>query len=70
MLYEYDGKFYIKPLINKVAEVKVSKKENNYEVDLIDKNKLIYITKQMEDKMSELTPEEAYKKSNKKGLGL
>lgn len=66
MLYEYDGKFYIRPLVNKVAEVKITKKGNNYEVDLVEKNNLIYISNQMKDKMVEILPEEAYKKIAKK----
>lgn len=66
MLYEYDGKFYIRPLVNKVAEVKIIKKGNNYKVDLAEKNNLIYISNQMKDKMVEISPEEAYKKIAKK----
>lgn len=70
MLYEYNKKIYIKPLVNKVAEVKVSKKGNSYDIE--QTGDIIYITHEMKKAMVEITPgKQAYQtKSSKSTLDL
>ena len=71
MLYEYNGKIYVKPLVNKIVEVTVTKKGDEYDVKPGDKFK--YITPEIQKEMVQTTVEEAYKrnsKSNKESLGL
>lgn len=63
MLFEYDGKIYIKPLVNKIVEVEVSKKGNEY--DIKPAKKMIYITEDIQKKMIPITKEDAVKKSKK-----
>jgi hypothetical protein len=68
MLYLYDGKIYIKPLDNRLVEVTVSKKGNEYNV--IPSKKWIYLDSQIKEKISEITVEEAYKNKNSKDFDL
>lgn len=63
MLYEYDGKTYIKPLVNKMVEVEVSKKGNEY--DIKPKKNMVYITEDVKKKMNAISKEDVVKKSKK-----
>lgn len=68
MLYEYNGKIYIKPLVNKIAEVKISKKGDEY--DIQPTGKIIYITDEIKKEWTPVSKENAYElqksiKSNK-----
>ena len=68
MLYEYNGKIYIKPLVNKIAEVKISKKGDAYDVQ--PTGKIIYITDEIKNEWTPVSKEDAYElqksiKSNK-----
>lgn len=68
MLYEYNGKIYVKPLVNKIVEVKISKKNDEYDVQPTDK--VIYITEEIRKAWTQVTKQEAYEiqksiKSNK-----
>lgn len=63
MLYDYKGKIYIKPLANKIAEVKVSKKGKEFTVDIV--GKLEYITPEIKKEMKPIAIDRAYKDPNK-----
>lgn len=63
MLYEYDGKTYIKPLVNKMVEVEVSKKGNEY--DIKPTKNMVYITEDVKKKMNAISKEDVVKKSKK-----
>lgn len=68
MLYEYNGKIYIKPLVNKIAEVKISKKGDEY--DIQPTGKIIYITDEIKKEWTPVSKKNAYElqksiKSNK-----
>jgi hypothetical protein len=63
MLYEYDGKTYIKPLVNKMVEVEVSKKGKEY--DIKPTKNMVYITEDAKKRMNAISKEDAAKKANK-----
>ena len=63
MLYEYDGKTYIKPLVNKMVEVEVSKKGKEY--DIKPTKNMVYITEDVKKRMNAISKEDAAKKANK-----
>ena len=63
MLYEYNGKIYVRPFSNKIVEVTIEKKGNEYNVKATDKS--IELTQEIKNKMVETTLEDAYKKTNK-----
>lgn len=63
MLYEYNGKTYIKPFSNKIVEVEVTKRGNEYDVK--PTNKKVEITAEIKAEIKEITLENAYKKTNK-----
>ena len=52
MLYEYNGKFYVKPFSNKLVEVNVDKESN--ELDLKPTKKVVVITPEVKSKMVEV----------------
>jgi hypothetical protein len=58
MLYEYDRKIYIKPLVNKIVEVKVEKKGNDY--DIKPTEEVTYLTDKIKKWMVSITPKQAY----------
>lgn len=64
MLYIYKGKIYVKPFDNKLVEVKVSKKGNEYNVEATEKK--VEINNQVRSDMISITLEEAYKIQNEK----
>lgn len=63
MLYEYNGKIYIKPFSNKLVEVEISK--NIDEFDVKPTSKILILTPKIRNKLTEITLEDAYKKINK-----
>ena len=63
MIYEYNKKFYVKPFSNKIVEVNVEKKNNEFDVQ--PTKKVLYLTSDIQKAMSEVTLEQAYKKSGK-----
>ena len=68
MLYEYNGKVYVKPFSNKIVEVNVEKKAGEYNIKAT--NRTIALTSDIRKKTTEITLEEAYKKMNKNDKGL
>lgn len=65
MIYEYNKKFYVKPFSNKIVEVNVEKKNNEFDVQ--PTKKVLYLTSDIQKAMSEVTLQEAYEKSNRIG---
>lgn len=65
MLYEFNGKIYVKPFSNKIVEVEMSKNENE-NFDIVPTTKIVYLTPEIKEKMVEVTNEEAYKILNAK----
>lgn len=65
MIYEYNKKFYVKPFSNKIVEVNVEKKNNEFDVQ--PTKKVVYLTPDIQKAMSEVTLQEAYEKSGKIG---
>lgn len=63
MLYEYNGKIYVRPFSNKIVEVTIEKKGNEYNVKATEKS--MELNQEIQKKMVEITLEEAYKKANK-----
>ena len=63
MIYEYNKKFYVKPFSNKIVEVNVEKKNNEFDVQ--PTKKVVYLTPDIQKVMSEVTLQEAYEKSGK-----
>lgn len=71
MLYEYNGGIFIKPLVNKIVEVIISKKGDEY--DIKPTKKFMYLTPDIQKQMVQITIEEAdkkYGKSSKNSLDL
>lgn len=66
MLYKYNGKIYIKPFINKIVEVDITKKDKNYDVK--PAKEYIHLTPEIREQLVGITLEEAYKEKNKKDL--
>lgn len=60
MLYEYDGKTYIKPLVNKMVEVEISKKGKEY--DIKPTKNMVYITEDVKKRMNAISKEDAVKR--------
>lgn len=63
MLYKYNDKIYVKPLVNKIVEVNITKKGDEY--DIQPNKDFTYITPDIKKKMIEITVEDAYKMKNK-----
>ena len=63
MLYEYDGKTYIKPLVNKIVEVKVEKNGNDY--DIKPTEGVTYLTDKIKKELVSITPKQAYERQTK-----
>lgn len=63
MLYEYNGKIYVKPLVNKIVEVEVSKKGNEFDIKPTDK--MLYLTEDIKKDMISVTNEQAAKLQEK-----
>ena len=67
MLYEYDGKIYIKPFSNKIVEVEVIKKGEEFEIKPLKGIKRL--TPEIKENIKEITLENAYKKAHKADKG-
>lgn len=65
MLYELNGKIYIKPFVNKIVEVKVSKEDN--EIVFTPTNVVLYITPEIKEKLVPVSNEDAYRIASKSG---
>ena len=63
MLYIYNGKIYVKPFDNKIVEVTISKKGNEYDVKAIAEP--IELNPMELKKIVNISLEEAYKHQNK-----
>ena len=63
MLYEYNGKIYVKPFSNKIVEVKIDKIGNEFDVQ--PTNKDVYLTPEIQKDMVQVTLEQAYNKYGK-----
>lgn len=66
MLFEYNGKIYVKPFSNRLVEVEVSKPGNEYNVKAT--KKIVELTQQIKAKVSTISLEQAYKIQNKKEI--
>lgn len=64
MVYELNNKFYLKPLVNKIIEVKIVKTSSGFELKTV--GKLIFIKNEDKEKLSEISIKSAYDKQNKK----
>ena len=62
MIYEYNGKFYIRPFSNKIVEIEINKKDNEYNV--VATTKVVMLTPQIQKEMAKVTLEYAYKKKS------
>lgn len=58
MLFRYENKIYVRPFANRIVEVEVSKKGNEYFVNPT-KNK-VELTNKVANEMYSITIEEAY----------
>jgi len=65
MLYKHDGKLYIKPVANKLVEVKVEKTKDGFDVKAVEGGETLVVDKSQFAKMSQITPEEVVKEKNK-----
>lgn len=63
MLYRYNGKVYIKPFSDKLVEVTIDKKGNEYDVKPTQRT--VIITPEISGKLLSISIEEAYKMQNK-----
>ena len=63
MLYIYNGKIYVKPFDNKIVEVTIAKKGNEYDVKAIKEP--IELNEQELKKVASISIEEAYKHQNR-----
>lgn len=63
MLYEYNKKIYVKPFPNKMVEVEITKKENEYDVK--PTKKVVELTPEIKEKIVGITLQDAYVKSRK-----
>lgn len=59
MLYKYNGKIYVKPFPNKIVEVKISKKGNDFNIE--PTSSVLYLNDVIKKEMVSVTNEEALK---------
>ena len=64
MLFLYEGKVYIKPFDNRMVEVSVSKKGNEYNVEITEK--WVELNDEIRNNMYSITVEKAYEMQNGK----
>ena len=60
MLYEYNGKFYVKPFSNRLVEVEIFKKGNEYDVKAT--KKVVEIRPEIKNRIAVISLKEAYEK--------
>ena len=65
MLYIYMDKIYVRPFDNRLVEVKISKKGDEYNVEATEKT--VEINNDVRSQMFSIALEEAYKVQNKSG---
>lgn len=58
MLYEYEGKVYVKPFDNKIVEVTIKKDTDGFDVQATKK---VIIDDNISSKLNSISIEEAYK---------
>lgn len=63
MIYEFNGKFYVRPFSNKLVEVEITKKDGEFDVKATPKE--IMLNNEIQSKMAEVTLEYAYEKLNR-----
>lgn len=63
MLYELNGKIYVKPFSSRLVEIKISKDGNNYDVKATGKT--MEITSEIRNKLTEVALKDAYDKTHK-----
>ena len=63
MLYQYNGKIYVKPFSNRLIEVEISKKDNEYDVKATQK--IIELTPKIKGEIVEISLKDAYAKTRK-----
>ena len=62
MLYIYEGKIYIRPLENKLVEVNITKKGNEYDVEPTERK--VEIEEKIKNNLYSITLEKAYEMQN------
>lgn len=63
MLYQYNGKIYVRPFSNKIIEVKVEKEGEGYNVVALPK--YVYLDTFIASQLVAISIEDAYKMMNK-----
>lgn len=63
MLYQYNGKIYVKPFSNKMVEVEITKAEKEYDVK--PTKRIVELTPEIKDKIVEISLKDAYVKTRK-----
>lgn len=63
MLYQYNGKIYVKPFSNKMVEVEITKAEKEYDVKAT--KRIVELTPEIKDKIVEISIKDAYAKTRK-----
>lgn len=63
MLYQYNGKIYVKPFSNRLVEVEISKKDNEYDAKAT--GRIVELTPEIKEKIVEISLKDAYAKTRK-----
>lgn len=63
MLYQYNGKIYVKPFSNRLVEVDISKEGNEYDVK--PTKRTVELTPEIKEKIVEISLKDAYVKTRK-----
>ena len=63
MLYQYNGKIYVKPFSNRLVEVEISKKDNEYDVKATER--IVELTPKIKEEIVEISLKDAYAKTRK-----
>jgi len=63
MLYQYNGKIYVKPFSNKMVEVEITKIEGGYNIK--PTKKTVELTPEIKEKIVEISLKDAYAKFRK-----
>ena len=68
MLYEFNGKIYVKPFVNKIVEVEITKQDDGFDVKPTTKE--VELTTEIRQNLTEISIEEAAKKASKSKKSL
>ena len=68
MLYEFNGKIYVKPFVNKIVEVEITKQDDVFDVKPTTKE--VELTTEIRQNLTEISIEEAAKKASKSKKSL